>query len=83
MASVTIHDLDDSVAKLIRERARLEGLSVNKMLKRLLEEAVGVKPSTTHRKHFERFCGMWSKAQLAEFEKATAELEKIDASDWR
>lgn len=83
MPSITIHDLDDSLATLIRAKARSEGASLNQTIKRLLESALGVRPPTpTNRKHFERFCGMWSKAQAAEFAKATKDFERVDPRDW-
>jgi len=31
---------------------------------------------------FEEFCGAWSKADLAVFEKETVELRTIDPGDW-
>ena len=84
MSSITIHDLDKSVAELIRHRARAEGTSLNRTIKRLLEEALGVRPSRqTHRKDFEKFCGAWTKAQAVEFDRTLAELEKVDPADWR
>jgi hypothetical protein len=84
MASITIHDLDEHVATLLRERARRDGTSLNKTIKRLLEGALGVRPvAAAHRKDFEKFCGVWSKAQAAEFSRATAELDEVDPRDWR
>jgi hypothetical protein len=84
MTSITIHNLDDSLATLLRAKARADGTSLNQAIKRLLEGALGVRPSTTkHRKEFARFYGMWSKAQATEFDKAVADLEKADPGDWR
>ena len=84
MTSITVHGLDDAVAKLIKQRARAEGTSVNQTVKRLLEEALGVKPAPRkHRAELEKFCGMWSKAQAEEFERAVADLGKVDPGDWR
>ena len=84
MTSITIHGLDESLAALIRAKARAEGASLNRTIKRLLEDALGVRPSARkHRGDFEKFCGMWSKAQAAEFDKAVGDLEKIDQDEWR
>ena len=83
MSSITIHDLDETLASLIRAKARAEGKSLNQTIKRLLEEALGIKAARhKHRKDFEKFCGMWSKTQVAEFEKATADLERVNPEDW-
>lgn len=84
MTSITIHDLDDTLSALIRARARAEGMGLNQTIKRLLEEALGVRASRpTHRKDFEKFCGMWSKEQVSDFKKSIADLERIDAKDWK
>ena len=85
MKSITIHGIDEPLAKLIKAKALAEGLSVNKTLKKILEEAFGVRPrdKSINRKDFEEFCGAWSKADLSEFDKQTAELRIIDPGDWR
>lgn len=84
MISITIHNVDESLAKLLRARAQADGTSLNQTIKRLLEGALGVKPfPANHRKDFEKSCGMWSKAQAAELDRATADLEKVDPQDWR
>lgn len=85
MSSFTVHDLDPEVAKLLRQRARAEGTSVNRVVKRLIEEALGVRPSARqkHRKDFEKLCGAWSKAEADEFDRAVADLQQVDPEDWR
>lgn len=84
MKSITIHGIDEDLEKLIKYRARLEGLSVNKSLKKILEEALGVKPGgkDSHRGDFEEFCGIWQDEELSEFENSTKELRQIDPGDW-
>ncbi len=84
MTSITIHNLDDSLATLLRAKARADGTSLNQTIKSLLEEALGVRPAKAkHREEFAKFCGIWSKAQAAEFDKAVADLESVDPRDWR
>jgi len=84
MTSITVHDLDDTLSTLIRARARAEGKSLNQTIKRLLEEALGVRTTRqTHRKDFEKFCGMWSREQAAAFRKSISDLERADAEDWK
>ena len=83
--SITIHGIDDPLAELIKSKARSEGLSVNKTVKKLLEEALGVKPQSKgkFRSEFEEFCGIWSESDLKEFEEKTEELRIIRDEDWR
>ena len=85
MKSITIHGIDDPLAELLKSRARSEGLSINKTVKKLLEESLGVKPRIKgrYRSDFEEFCGIWSDSELAEFEENTKDLRKINYEDWK
>lgn len=85
MKSITIHGVDKTLAELIKSKAASEGLSVNRAVKKILESALGVRPMQNHanRREFEEFCGVWSKADLAEFGKNTASTRKVDSGDWQ
>jgi hypothetical protein len=84
MPSITIHDLDKTVAALIRAQARAEKTSLNKIIKRLLEEALGIRASKgKNRKDFEALSGTWSKAQKRSFDKRLEEVSQVDPGDWR
>ena len=80
MKSITIHGIDEPLEKLIKSRAREEGLSINKTLKRLLEQSLGVKPNgCDHRKDFEQFCGIWKEEDLADFTNRTKDMRQVDS----
>jgi hypothetical protein len=85
MKSITIHGVDGPLAELIKAKAQLEGLSINKTIKKVLEEAFGIKPRPqgANRTEFEEFYGLWSEAELAEFEQGTRDLREIDSEDWQ
>ena len=85
MKSITIHGVDEPLEKLIKSKARSEGLSINKTLKKLLEESLGIKPAGTdrHRGAFSAFCGIWKDKDLADFENNTKDLRQIDPEDWK
>ncbi|MDP3231345.1 MAG: hypothetical protein Q8S33_00760 [Myxococcales bacterium] len=84
MNSFTIHNLDKSVAHLLKARAREQGVSVNQLVKSLIEQALGVKPAPSkNRSHFEKLLGSWTKAEKAEFDKSVSDFERIEASEWR
>ena len=85
MKSITIHGIDEPLAQLIKSKAQSEGLSINKTVKKLLEEALGVRARNkrTYQSDFEEFCGMWSESELAEFENKTQDFRRIDHEDWR
>ncbi len=85
MKSITIHGIDDPLAKLIKSKALSEGLSINKTVKKLLEESLGVKPrnNTINRSDFEDFCGIWSESDRTEFEDKTKDLRHVNYEDWQ
>jgi len=83
--SITIHDLDESLESLIEEKAREQGLSLNKTVKLLLRKALGLEAGGNgdRRAAFAEFCGGWSKAEAAQFERDTKHFRKIDPRDWQ
>lgn len=85
MKSITIHNVDEPLVVLIKSKAQSEGISVNKAIKKMLEEAFGVRPrhKGTKREEFKEFFGIWSKSELHEFEKKTKDIRKIDPGDWQ
>jgi hypothetical protein len=85
MKSVTIHGLDDPVFKLLKAKAHDEGESLNKTVKKLLEQSLGVSSAQTqpHRKEFESLCGSWGKEEKERFDRAVSDFEKIDNSEWK
>ncbi len=85
MKSMTIHGIDDQLAKLIKSKAQSEGLSINKTIKKMLEVSLGVKPLEERKNMdvFREFYGLWTKADQNEFEEQTADTRTIDSKDWQ
>lgn len=85
MKSITIHGLDDAVARLIEARARSQGQSLNQVIKGLLEEVLGVKPRDPggHANDFEEFLGVWSRSEFDAFEAATEDLRRVEPGEWK
>lgn len=85
MKSITVHNMDDNLVQKISEKARQKGLSLNKTIKNLLQEALGLQPKkeTDHTKDFQDLCGIWTDEDLEEFESSTADLDRIDPEDWK
>jgi ferritin-like protein len=84
MKSISVHGIDEEMEKAIEERAKNEGKSVNRIVKELIAEALGIgdKPPD-NRVEFAELCGVWTEAEAAEFMELIADLEAIDAKDWR
>ncbi len=85
MKSITIHNLDDALQALITERAQAEGLSLNKTIKKLLSQALGLDPNDNGdpKADFTEFSSLWSKADCKQFEERTKEFRQVDAQDWQ
>lgn len=85
MKTITIHNVDDHLAALLQKRADEAGTSVNRTVKRLLEQALGLKPRPDrgHRHEFEEFLGVWSDNELVRFSAATDDFETVDDEDWK
>ncbi len=84
MNSFTIRKLDESVAQLPKARAREQGLSVNQLVKRMIEQALGVRPTPSkHRSHFEKLLGSWTKRERAGFDKRVSDFKRVEAADWQ
>jgi hypothetical protein len=69
MKSITIYGLDETLDKLIRKRAKKQGNSLNKTIKRLLEESLGIhkKQNSGHRDDFLDLFGIWTKKEAERF----------------
>ena len=82
MKSITIHDLDSSLDVLIREKAKRHGSSLNKTIKRILRESLGIAETDNRKADFVEFSCTWSKKDEESFFKQSKDLEKIDVKDW-
>jgi ferritin-like protein len=84
MKSISVHGIDEEMEKAIEERAKSEGKSVNKIVKELIAKALGIgdKPPD-NRVEFAELCGVWTETEASEFMKLMADIEVVDAKDWR
>jgi len=83
MTSITIHGLEEPLDSLIREKARQQGISLNKAIKQLLAQSLGISPDIKENRHdFEDLCGTWSPEDLENFARNTQEFSSIDPKDW-
>ncbi len=65
--------------------AKAQGTSLNKTIKRLLEEALGIKLKSDklYEQDFIDIFGTWSPNDLKQFEKSTGDLRQLDDRDWK
>lgn len=84
MKSITIHGLDETMDKLIRQKAQSHEMSLNKTIKELLRESLGISKKHAKKNRFDKFYGIWSKKEGDEFDKIIEEeFETIDEEEWK
>jgi len=84
MKSITVHGIDKETEKLIKERAKYAGTSVNRIVKELLAKALGVgKDKNDHRDEFLDLVGVWTEAEERQFLEAVQNLETVHPEDWQ
>ena len=85
MSPITLRNLPPAVARAVKERAEVDGISLNKAVIRLLEEALGLsrakRPKVNH--DFDDLIGVWTEEEAREMMKILAEERKIDPEMWR
>lgn len=83
MTSITIHGLEDPIDCLIREKARQQGISLNKTIKQLLAESLGISQDIKENQHdFADLSGIWSSEDFEEFTRNSQEFFVTDPMDW-
>ena len=84
MKSITLHKLDDDLAGELELLARREGVSINRLVKRLLRASLGLeKPAAIDRRaDFEDLFGGWSEEEEQRFKRRLADLERIAPDEW-
>lgn len=84
MKSISVHGVDKETEKTIKERAKNEGKSVNKVMKELVAQSLGLTARPPdNRAEFADLCGVWTEEQASEFMELIADFEVVDAKDWR
>ncbi len=83
--NLTIPEIEDALDKLIREKAKSLNLSLEKTIRTLLKDSLGVEvPSKTaekRRKEFIDLSGAWTVLDLEEFTLASLDLSGIQVQD--
>lgn len=80
MKAITVRTIPPGVVKAVMEKARTEGLSLNRAVVSLLKEAVGetarAKPVIHH--DLDHLAGTWSQAEYDEFMEFLRKQREID-----
>lgn len=82
MKQLTIRHVSPRLAKHLDEERRRRGTSLNQAVLDLLQRALGMTEEPFDN-GLGRLAGTWSAEDLAQFERDTAEFERIDEAMWR
>ena len=86
MGNLSIRGLDAKALAALKRRAVEEDSSVNAVVLRLVEQALGLRPSKPERAShddLDALAGCWQKQDGADFDAATSGFSKIDADLWK
>jgi len=83
--NITMHSLEETLDKLIQEKAKALNLSLEKTIKKLLKDSLGTESSLKfkekRRKEFMDLFGVWVQSDLDEFLNAEHELSNVQLQD--
>jgi hypothetical protein len=80
---ITLRNVPPAVARVVNERAARDGVSLNKAVIRLLEEALGVTSAARVHHDLDAFIGVWSESEARRIERAVAEGRRVEPEMWR
>ncbi len=86
MASMSIRGLDHKALARLKKRAEREGISLNSLVVRTLQEDAGVPGKLRQLEKFDdldALAGTWTKQQAGVFERDTAAFSEVDPALWR
>jgi len=85
MAAMTVRGIDDAMAKLLKEKASEQGISVNRLVLNLLKESLKLRARRRGGVYedLDHLAGTWDESDAAEFEKNTAVFSQVDEELWK
>jgi hypothetical protein len=85
MNAITVRNLPPELARLIRQKAKQERISLNRAVISLLEKAVGLGKPRSEEVHtdLDRFFGCMSKEEAQELDQAIWEQRQIEPEMWK
>ncbi len=84
MTAITLRNIPPELQEVIRKRAGKDGLSLNKTVIRMLEEAAGQRAAPGRELHddLDHLAGTWSEEEAKVFETSLSEQRRIDRDLW-
>jgi plasmid stability protein len=86
MKTISIHGIDSETEKAIKQRAKTEDKSVNKVVREIIARSLGKgghQSAADKRAEFADLCGVWTEEEADRFLASIEELEIVDPGDWK
>jgi|JRYH01.1.fsa_nt_gb plasmid stability protein len=86
MSNISVRGLGSNTIARLKLRAVREGVSVNALVLRLIDEGLGGRPARyAKRRHddLDELAGSWTDEDAAEFEDASAAFREVDPALWK
>lgn len=86
MKQITVRGIPAEVQKKLQKEAERKGVSLNKALISLLEEAAGTKRPGSRAVQYtdlDHLAGLWSREEAASFDNVLKKQRKVDAALWK
>jgi hypothetical protein len=86
VSAITVRNLPPELARLIRQKARREKVSLNRVVIGLLEEATGLAKSTKAEvlhHDLDHLAGVWSQEEYEEIMEAVREQRQVEPEMWK
>ena len=83
MKTMTVRNIPDEVAVLLKGMAETSDTSINTMVVRVLADGVLPRRKKLVKNDFSKYCGGWSQKEFNDFEAAVADCERINSEEWK
>lgn len=83
MKTMTIRNVSADLAAALEEEKSRRGLSLNRTVLALMQEALGVSDEAERSNGLRRLAGTWTEDEFREFEEAVRPFREIDEELWR
>lgn len=85
MSVITLRGVDETTAKILKERAKKDGISVNAVLLKTLRQSLGLEKKKRNAIHndLDHLAGTWSETDFTKFQKRIADFESVDDKLWK
>lgn len=83
MKTMTIRNVSAELSAALEAERRRRGLSLNRTVLNLMQEALGVSVGGSRSNGLRRLASSWSEDEFRDFEQAIAPFSEVDEDLWR